>query len=377
MAELRRDSLTPPLLSDYFLVASTVALVSLSLIMVYSTTGIMSGERYGDALYFLKRQASAALLGIVALVVMMKIPERWLRRFSVYCYPLAFLLLLLPWVPGLGDEAGGAQRWINLGILKVQPAEISKLCFVLFFAGYLGRHEDNISTFSGGILKPAVLLIPIVLLLLLQPDFGSAVVILLVSFVMATAAGVRLRYLMIGGCLCAAALAALVVLSPYRMARVTAFLAPFADESGKGYQLIQSLIAIGTGKLSGVGIGESQQKLFFLPAAHTDFIFAVIAEELGFIGAMVVIALFLVILWRGVVLSARISEDTFLFTCVVGCTGLIVVPAFLNLGVVTGLLPTKGLVLPLVGYGGSSLIASLATIGLLLNLARIIRQRLW
>lgn len=375
MTELRRDSLRPPLLSDYFIVAATVALVSLSLIMVYSTTGIMSGEKYGDSLYFLKRQASAALIGVVALVTATQIPEQWLRRVSVFCYPAALLLLALPWIPGLGNAAGGAQRWINLGVLNVQPAEFAKIAFILFFAGYLSRHEDQIATFSGGILKPALLVLPLTALLLIQPDFGSTVVLLSVSFLMATVAGVRLRYLFMGACAGLAALGLLIAISPYRMARITSFLSPFADESGKGYQLIQSLIAIGTGKLSGVGIGASQQKLFFLPAAHTDFIFSVIAEELGFVGALLVILLFLTILWRGIVLAARIVDDTFLFTCAVGMTGLIVVPALFNLGVVTGMLPTKGLVLPLLGYGGSSLIASLLIVGLLLNLARVVRQR--
>jgi cell division protein FtsW len=166
----------------------------------------------------------------------------------------------------------------------------------------------------------------------------------------------------------------LVLISPYRMMRVVSFLSPFADASGKGYQLIQSLIAVGTGQVSGVGLGSSQQKLFFLPAAHTDFIFAVISEELGFVGAVVVIAAFLVILWRGFLLARSVSHDTFLFSCAVGLTMLIVVPALLNVGVVIGLLPTKGMVLPLVGYGGSSLMACMAVIGLLLGIRRDARD---
>jgi cell division protein FtsW len=225
-----------------------------------------------------------------------------------------------------------------------------------------------------GIVKPFALVSSVAALLLLQPDFGSSAVIVLVVLGMALASGVRLWHMVLCTIAAALCLGTLVLISPYRMMRVVSFLSPFADASGKGYQLIQSLIAVGTGQLSGVGLGSSQQKLFFLPAAHTDFIFAVIAEELGFIGGVVVIAAFLVILWRGLALARSVGHDTFLFAAAVGLTLLIVVPALLNVGVVVGLLPTKGMVLPLVGYGGSSLMTCMAVVGLLLGIRREARE---
>ena len=222
---------------------------------------------------------------------------------------------------------------------------------------------------------PFVYLAPVAAFLLLQPDFGSSAILAMVVLAMSTAAGVRILHLAMSFLGCAGLMTALVIASPYRMGRVLSFLSPMRDMQGKGYQLIQSLIAVGTGHLSGVGLGGSQQKLFFLPAAHTDFIFAVVAEELGFIGAVVVLLCFLVFLGRGLAIASRLADDTFSYVLAVGLTLLIVGPALLNMGVVTGLLPTKGLVLPLVGYGGSSLIASLVTVGMLLALARDFRQR--
>jgi cell division protein FtsW len=206
--------------------------------------------------------------------------------------------------------------------------------------------------------------------LLLQPDFGSSAVIVVVVLSMALSTGVRLSHLAFCSLAVIFAAAVLVAISPYRMMRIVSFLSPFADASGKGYQLIQSLIAVGTGQLSGVGLGGSQQKLFFLPAAHTDFIFAVISEELGFVGGIFVIFGFLVFMWRGLLLAKSVRHDTFLFALAVGLTMMIVAPALLNVGVVIGLLPTKGMVLPLVGYGGSSLMACMAVVGLLLGIRR-------
>jgi cell division protein FtsW len=208
------------------------------------------------------------------------------------------------------------------------------------------------------------------MLYLAQPDFGSVVVLFLVTFGMGLGAGVRPAHLAICGTIGLMLIFPVILLSPYRMRRVTAFLSPFADPAGKGYQLIQSLIAVGSGGLTGLGIGNSQQKLFFLPAAHTDFIFAVVAEELGFVGCVILLTLFMAFFYRGVRLATFVAHDTFAFSLALGLTLMIVVPAFLNTGVVTGLLPTKGMVLPLIGYGGSSLVATLVGVGILLGVTR-------
>lgn len=377
ITRVSRDSgeLKPPLLGDFPLLAVTVSLVILSLVMVYSTTAIMSQEKYGDGLFFVRKQALAAGVGLLLVWICSRVPLSFVRKISPYLYIGCVVLLVLPLIPGIGDSAGGAKRWVYLGSFRFQPVELIKLCFTVFLAGYFSRHESSIDSFVDGLAKPLGLAGAIGVLLLLQPDFGSASVLAIVTLAMATASGARLRYLFICGLGLAACMALMIYISPYRMSRVVGFLSPFSDASGKGYQLIQSLIAVGTGQVVGVGLGASQQKLFYLPAAHTDFIFAVIAEELGFLGCLVVIALFFIFLWRGLRLARRFSRDTFSFSLAIGLTCLIVVPAFLNMGVVLGLLPTKGLVLPLVGYGGSSLIASLAAVGLLLALARSFHKR--
>ena len=363
--ELRR-----PFLIDLPILIVALILVSFSLIMVYSTTGVLAQEKYGDPFLFIKRQSIAAVLGLVLLYICSRIPLEKLRAISPYCFLIAIFLLCLTLVPGIGEASGGARRWISLAGIRFQPSEFAKVLFVIYMAGFLGRHENKLSSFTYGVAKPAVLVGIFALLLLMQPDFGSVVIIGSICLAMVAVTGIRLKYLIISAALFLLAGVSLVITSPYRMQRVLGFLKPWEDASGKGYQLIQSLIAIGTGKVEGVGLGASQQKLFFLPAAHTDFIFSVVGEELGFLGCVLLIILFLTLLWRGSLLAAKFVGDSFTFSMVVGLTLLIVLPALLNVGVATGLLPTKGMVLPLVGYGGSSLLACLIVIGLLLAVSR-------
>lgn len=364
------SSLKRPAYIDAGLIIVTGLLISFSLVMLYSTTGTISQEKFGDPLFYVKRQLVAAVAGCLLLIAATRVRASFLQKLSPYCFPFALLLLLLPLLPGLGDSSGGAARWVVFGPLRFQPGEVVKVLFVIFMAGYFSRHENRLQSFSQGVVKPIMLVGVVGVLFLLEPDFGSTAVICGVTLAMLTAAGVRLRYMLLLLAIAALLLSTLVVISPYRMSRITSFLAPWEDASGKGYQLIQSLIAVGSGRFSGVGLGDSQQKLFFLPAAHTDFIFAVIAEELGFIGCAFVISCFFVFLWRGFVLAGRMADDSFAYTLAVGFTLLIVLPALLNIGVVIGLLPTKGMVLPLVGYGGSSLVSCMLTVGLLLGLAR-------
>lgn len=364
-----------PFFSDRVLFIVSAILVCFSLIMIYSTTGVSANERLGDSYYYVKRQAIAALGGILLLALCSYAPLTKIKRYAPIFLLLSIILLVLPLIPGVGVSAGGAQRWINFGLFRFQPGELVKLLMILFVAGYVARNEDRIQEFWIGIVKPMLCVGVVSALFLVQPDFGSAVVLCAVSLAMLSVSGVRLKYLAICFLIVAAAAATLVIISPYRMARVTSFMFPWSDASGKGYQLIQSLIAVGSGKVSGVGLGASEQKLFFLPAAHTDFIFAVVAEELGLVGCVVLIAAFVVIFWRGFKLAGRVADDAFLFALSVGLTLLVILPALLNIGVVLGLLPTKGMVLPLVSYGGSNLAVSLMTIGLLLALARTFDER--
>lgn len=349
-------------------------LVLLSCLMVFSSTGTTAQEKLGDSYFYLRKQITAAAVGLVAMTLCSYIPVRAIKKISPFCFPLCILLLVGLFIPGLGKVAGGAQRWLQFGFFRFQPGEIVKLSFIIFMAGFFARHVDQLTRFSVGILRPAILLGAVGGLFLVQPDFGSFMVVSIVSLLMGAVVGIRMRHLLFCGVAGAGLVAVLVIFSPYRMARVVAFLDPFADPSGKGYQLIQSLIAVGTGRFTGVGIGASQQKLFFLPAAHTDFIFAVIAEEMGFVGCVAVLMIFLSFLWLGLSVAKKAAHDTFALALAVGLTLLIVMPALLNMGVVTGLLPTKGMVLPLVGFGGSSLIVSLSGVGLLRGIARSVSE---
>jgi len=365
-----RKGFRPPVLVDVWLVGATLALVSFGILMIYSTTGILSQERYGDPLFFVKRQSVAAFIGVVAMLLASRLNVAFLRKISPYLLLVSLFLLCLPLIPGLGDRAGGASRWISVFSLRFQPAELVKVLFIIFIAGYFARREDSITQFGDGVIKPVLFVALVSSLLLLQPDFGSAAIIAIVTFSMGLAAGVRLRFILIGGLGLAACMALLIFISPYRLARVMSFMTPWADASGSGYQLIQSLIAVGSGQITGAGLGASQQKLFYLPAAHTDFIFAVIAEELGFLGGIFLLSCFMLFLWRGLYFAGRVVSDPFAYSLAVGLTLLIGIPALLNIGVVIGLLPTKGLVLPLVGFGGSSLIACMLSIGILLAVIR-------
>ncbi len=360
----------PPTLLDPILVGVTLLLLSFSLVMVYSTTGVVSQEKFGDAFFYVKRQGIAAILGLGLMFALSRVKLEKLRHYSPYFFIIAISLLLATYLPGIGDRAGGAQRWLNLGFIRFQPGELVKLLFILYMAGFLARHEDSLSQFTYGVVKPFLLVGVICALFLKQPDFGSSAILCLITIFMTGASGARIKHLGLMGVAFAVPAVLLVLLSPYRMKRITSFLSPWADPSGSGYQLIQSLIAIGTGKFTGVGLGASQQKLFFLPAAHTDFIFAVVAEELGMLGCLVLLSVFLFFLARGLKLAGKVAEDTFAFSLTIGLTLLIVLPALLNAGVVTGLLPTKGMVLPLVGYGGSSVLSCLMAVGLLLSVSR-------
>jgi cell division protein FtsW len=355
---------------DLAILSLTFLMIMFSLLMVYSTTGVISTEKFSDPYYYLKRQLVAVLLGIGVMFIVARVKISFLEKISVFCLPAACLLLVATFLPGIGNSAGGASRWINLGIVRFQPAECVKLLFIIFIAGYLSRHEAKLSSFKAGIVKPFIFVCMVAGLLLKQPDFGSAAVIAIIAFSMVAVSGARLRHMVLCVLVLIGCGATLIFISPYRMSRVISFMSPWADASGKGYQLIQSLIAVGSGQMTGVGLGASQQKLFFLPAAHTDFIFAVVGEELGFIGCLIVMSLFLLFLWRGLYLASRVSSNVFAFSLICGLTLLIALPALLNIGVVTGMLPTKGLVLPLIGYGGTSVVTCLTAVGLLLALSR-------
>lgn len=349
--------------ADAWLMFVTTLLVGMSILMVFSTTGLN-----GDSM-MLKKHLFQVLCGLVALACMSRVPLSILHRISGPFLILSLISLVLVLIPGIGHVAGGARRWLILGPVRVQPGEFAKLAVVLYMASYIHRHHGRMLHFLSGAVIPLSVVAAFAAVLLLEPDFGSTVIILLVVFFQLMTAS-SLWHLLALGASAVMAMGALIVYSPYRFKRFESFLDPFQDASASGYQLVQSLIAVGSGGLTGEGLGAGKQKLFYLPAAHTDFIFAVIAEELGLVGVLAVIILFLAIAGIGISLARRHAANPFSCALAIGATGIIVVPALLNMAVVLGLLPTKGLVLPLIAYGGSAMIVNLAAVGILLSLSR-------
>jgi cell division protein FtsW len=337
--------------------------------MVFSTTAVFSQQNFGSHTAMLRKHLLHIVLGLGLMAICSKAPLRLLYKISGPFFVLSLCMLAFVLIPGLGSSSGGAQRWLALGPLRLQPGEIVKLATVLFFASYMHRQQERFSKFKTAIAVPMSILAVVSLLLLAQPDFGSTAVISIIVFCQLFLAA-RVPHLMAVACCGGVVGSFLVILSPYRLKRLITFVDPFQDPSGAGYQLIQSLIAVGAEGVSGAGLGSGKQKLFYLPAAHTDFIFAVIAEELGLLGALFVLVVFLMVLWRGLDLSNALSEAIFPSALALGLTLLLVLPALLNMGVVLGLLPTKGLVLPLIAYGGTAMVVDLAIFGLLISLSR-------
>jgi len=354
--------------ADALLTGAVVALISFGVVMVYSASAVYAGQEYEDGQHFLIRQGIFAVVGLVVIVAAARFDY---HRYRALTYPILgiALLLLLVVALGFGRSAGGADRWIQIGPINIQPSEIAKLALILWLAYSLSKKRLQIRSFTVGFLPHALMAGLLMLLCLKQPDFGSAVMIGLLTFVLLFSAGAKSGYL-IGSVMLAAPVAyALVANSEYRMRRIQAFLDPFAHRYDVGYQISESLMSFGSGGATGVGIGDSRQKLFFLPEAHTDFISAIIGEELGFVGVCVLIAVFVLVVWRGLVAAFRSADDYGTYLAV-GVTMFLGAQAFTNLAVAMGMLPTKGLVLPFISYGGSSLLVNCAAVGILLNVSR-------
>jgi cell division protein FtsW len=354
--------------ADAILTGAVVALVSFGVVMVYSASAVFAYSRYDNGQQFLIKQAAYALVGLAGMVVLARIDYHRLRALT---YPMfvGALGLLCVTAFGFGKSAGGASRWIEVGPVHVQPAEIAKVAMICWLAYSLSKKSERIRSFSIGFL-PHVLMAGVVMLLCLkQPDFGSAVMVLLLTLVLLFTAGARLGYMLACGLAALPVIYQLVVGSEYRMRRITAFLSPFQYRYGVGYQIAESLMSFGAGGVTGIGIGDSRQKLFFLPEAHTDFISAIIGEELGFVGFAVMVAAYLLVLYRGLRAAYRAADDYGTYLAV-GITMFIGLQAFTNLAVAIGLLPTKGLVLPFISYGGSALLVNCGAIGILLNVSR-------
>ncbi|MBA55768.1 MAG: putative lipid II flippase FtsW [Pseudomonadales bacterium] len=345
------------------------ALMCIGLVVVSSASMDMASLNYDSPFFFLKRHGVYLAAGIVCAVLVYQIPLAVWERSSGALLIFAYLLLALVLLPGIGKTVNGSTRWIHLGPVNIQVSEIVKVCAIMFVAGYLVRRVDEVRSTFWGFMKPVMVLSVMVLLLLKQPDFGAVVVIMTAVFAMLFLAGARLSQFLIVTFGSAGVAYLLVASSEYRWKRVMGYIDPWADQYSTGYQLVQSLIAFGRGEWTGVGLGNSIQKLFYLPEAHTDFVFAILAEEFGFIGNLIVIALYLALVWVafGIARKAESLGKFFNAYMVYGFATLIGLQAIVNVGVASGLLPTKGLTLPFISYGGSSLIVMSMVLALIMR----------
>lgn len=353
---------------DNSILLLSIVLTCLGVVMVYSASSIMAEKRFADGFFFLKRQGLYALLGFVVMIIAMQIDYRHLQKLAVMIFLASIVLLGLVLVPGVGTQVGGASRWIRMPGFSIQPAEVAKLALVIYMAHSLSRKGEKLQTFNQGFLPYMVVLLVLLGLVLAQPDLGSAMTLAGVAVTMMVVAGCRLRYLFGLGLVMLPALYYIIMNVDYRRRRIMAFLNPWEDPTNSGFQIIQSWIAVGSGGVYGKGLGESKQKLFYLPEAHTDFIFSVIGEELGFLGVFVISSMFLVLIVRGIRTTLG-APDLFGRNLAFGITLLLGLEAFVNIAVVLGMLPTKGLALPFLSYGGTSLLTTLFAIGVLLNIS--------
>jgi cell division protein FtsW len=353
---------------DFILLIVTLALVGVGIVMVYSTSAIIAGDRFGDPYYFLKRQGLYAGIGFVLMILMMFVPYGILKKFAYPILILSILLLIAVLIPGIGHRAGGSMRWLKIQSFSFQPSEFAKLGLVIFLAYFLTKKDERIRSFSFGFLPTLLLSGLVIALVAREPDFGAALFLSTMVFLLLFVSGARVIYI-VGALVIAVPVVFYLLMNVgYRYKRLMSFIRPWEDPTGTSFQIIQSFLSFGSGGLFGLGLGEGRQKLFFLPAPHTDFIFSVIGEELGLLGAMVIVLLFFIFTVRGIHIGLSL-EDKFASYMALGITLMISLQAVINMGVVLGLLPTKGLTLPLVSYGGTSLVTNLVGVGILLHLS--------
>ncbi|MCM8775908.1 MAG: putative lipid II flippase FtsW [Candidatus Omnitrophica bacterium] len=350
-------------------------LTCLGVVMTYSASAVYADYTYKNHLHFLVRQILFVLIGTFALFVVAYVPVPFWKQQARVFILLAIVSLVMVFVPILGHTAGGAQRWIKLGFFNFQPVEFAKLAVCLYLADYLSRKMKYIKKGGIQIFFPPLFLVGIICALtVFQPDLGSCVFIFLMAAIMFFMAGIRLRYVFAASLVFLPIFYFLVIRVPYRLSRLTAYLNPWEDPQGSGFQIIQSFLAFGLGGLNGVGIGQGTQKLFYLPSSYTDFILSVIGEELGFVGLLAVILLYVVIFVAGIHIAEK-AERLFERFLVSSLTLLIILQALVNMSVATGLIPTKGLPLPFVSYGGTSIVMNLVAVGILLGIDRSMSAR--
>lgn len=356
---------------DPFILAPALMLLAMGLLMVVSSSMVVSENSFHVPFHFVSHQLIYLTFGLMVGLICLRVNIETWHATSAYWLLLSIVLLIVVLIPGVGHHVNGSVRWIGFGPASLQVSEVAKFSVILYLSGYLVRREDEVRSQVTGFLKPMALLGFIAILLLLEPDFGATAVIMCTALGLMFLAGVRFwQFLMLFSAV-ALALAGLIFAAPYRMARLTTFLHPWANQYDSGYQLTQSLIAFGRGGVFGVGLGNSIQKLFYLPEAHTDFLFAVLAEELGLLGGLAIIALFVILVGRAMQIGYRAyQQEQFVNSYLASGFGLwLGLQAVINIGVNTGILPTKGLTLPLMSYGGSSMVINCVVVAILLRIS--------
>ena len=355
---------------DLVLLMTVGSILLLGLVMMTSASITIADRQVHEPLYYLERQGTGVLLGLLAAILAMSIPTNVWERVAIPLLVLAFVFLIIVLIPGVGHEVNGSRRWLRMGAMNFQASELARVLLLMYLASYVVRRQSELKEDIKGFLKPLGILIGAGGLLLLEPDFGAATVLMATGLGILFIAGVKLRHFIALVTIAATGLALIAVTSAYRLKRLTTFLDPWADPFNSGFQLTQSLIAIGRGELFGVGLGSSVQKLFYLPEAHTDFVFAVLAEELGLAGVIVTLALFVTLVWRAFHISRLAAEAGLAFQayCAAAFGMWLGLQTFINIGVNMGILPTKGLTLPLMSYGGSSMLVTLGWLGLLMRI---------
>ncbi|MBD3426213.1 MAG: putative lipid II flippase FtsW [Candidatus Omnitrophica bacterium] len=348
-------------------------LLMLGMVMIYSSSAVYAHGEFGDSLYFVKRHMLYLVMGLVLAAILMMMPVGLIRDSARVVLFASLILLVAVLVPGIGREIGGARRWMRFFGMGIQPSELAKFALILYLADFTTRRRYIIQDLRYGFLPPLFVIGLVGGLVLVEPDMGTAVAMLFIGLVMLFVSGARMKHLISISLAALPVLFYAVVCKPYRLRRVLAFCNPWKDAQGAGFQLIQSFIALGSGGILGVGLGNSKQKLFYLPESHTDFIFSIIGEELGFLGTASVLLLFAAMIWFMLRLALKIKEQ-FASRVVLGVTVMIAFEVIVNIGVSTGVFPTKGLPLPFISYGGSSLVCHLAAMGVVFNMARRVEE---
>lgn len=359
---------------DYLIFYAVLVLLGLGVVMVYSASAVSANVNFNDSYYFLKRQLIWAGLGLVAMVFTMNIDYHLWQKWAKPIMLVTIVLLVLVLIPGMGKVVNGARRWLGAGSLYLQPSEIAKLGMVLFMTYRLTKYQEKMKSFVQGLLPQLLILLLVFGLILKEPDLGTALSIAGTVFVLFFVAGAKLKHLGSLGAVGIMGITAAVLLEPYRLKRLIAFSDPWADPLDTGYHIIQSLYAIGSGGLFGVGLGRSREKFLYLPEPHTDFIFSILGEELGLIGTVLILVLFFLFAWRGLK-TAMSAPDIYGSLLATGITTMILLQALMNIAVVTASMPVTGIPLPFLSFGGSSLIFTMAGVGILLNISRHVQLK--